>query len=244
MAKTLITFPTPSVLAQSAANLVVQTMRRAIQTKGRCSIALSGGSTPRALYSLLAHPDYIRQIDWAKVTVFWGDERCVPADHPDSDYLMACQALLDHLPSGNTPVVHRMEGEIEPAKAANRYEKVLRAHFGAQPEDTFDLLLLGMGEDGHTASLFPDTQPIQETERWSVAHYVPKLSSWRLTLTPPILNRSLATVFLVSGKSKAETLKKVLQGSYNPDKFPSQVINPANGNLLWLVDADAGALLA
>jgi 6-phosphogluconolactonase len=136
-----------------------------------------------------------------------------------------------------------MEGELEPLEAARRYENTLRKYFGTQPA-TFDLLLLGMGEDGHTASLFPHTQPIHETDHWAVAHYVDKLSSWRLTLTPPILNRSRATVFLVAGKSKAATLKKVLQASYTPDELPSQVIRPLNGNLLWLVDQEAAGQLA
>lgn len=242
MASTLITYPNPNELTQSAANLVMQTMRRVIQNTGRCSISLSGGSTPHSLYSLLAQPAYVSQIDWNKVTVFWGDERCVPPDHPDSDYLMARLALLDHLPPENFPTLYRMEGELEPTEAARRYEKVLRGHFGAQAA-TFDLLLLGMGEDGHTASLFPQTQPIHETEHWAVAHYVSKLSSWRLTLTPPILNRSQATLFLVTGRAKAATLKRVLQGNYTPDDLPSQVIRPANGNLLWLVDREAGSLL-
>jgi len=230
-------------LAASAAGVVVQALRQAVNQFGRASIALSGGSTPRALYALLARPEYVAQVDWGKVTVFWGDERCVPPDHADSDYLLAKTALLDHLPAAKAPTIQRMRGEIDPTQAAQQYETHLRAYFGSQPAATFDVLLLGMGEDGHTASIFPNSSPVNERQRWSVAHYVPKLKAWRLTLTPPVLNLSQTTIFLVSGKTKAAVLKKVLQGPSVPDQLPAQSIQPANGKLLWFVDRESASSL-
>jgi 6-phosphogluconolactonase len=190
---------------------------------------------------LLATPDYASRLDWSRVLVFWGDERCVPPDHPDSDYRMARESLLDALPPGMKPRVFRMEAELDPAVAAQRYETLLRREFGEHPPQSFDLLLLGMGEDGHTASLFPGTAPIHEQKRWVVAHYVEKLSAWRLTLTPPFLNLSAQTVFLVSGSAKREMLHQVLYSPYQPDLLPSQVIQPVHGHLTWFVDQDAVA---
>ena len=171
--------------------------------------------------------------------LFWGDERCVPPDHPDSDYLMAKQSLLDALPPSAHPRIHRLEGELEPQAAAIRYEADLRHYFGLKPEFSFDILLLGMGDDGHTASLFPGTAPIHESDHWVVGHYVSKLASWRLTLTPPILNLARTTIFLVSGTSKASTLQQVLEGTSDPDLYPSQIIQPVSGSLLWLIDNEA-----
>jgi 6-phosphogluconolactonase len=241
MSGTIQIYPDPQQLAQSATEIVISTMQKAIQNTGRCSISLSGGSTPRQLYELLAQPGNASKIEWSKVTVFWGDERCVPPDHQDSDYLMVCQALLDHLPVDHQPTVHRMPGEIDPIDAARRYEQILREYFGSNATATFNVLLLGMGEDGHTASLFPHTPPIHETARWVIGHYVDKLSGWRLTLTPPILNLSQLTIFLVAGSGKAAMLKQVLRGPYLPDEFPSQSIRPVNQNLVWLIDQAAAS---
>lgn len=232
----VIIYPDATTTIQAAAEIFLKEAIEAIANKGRFSVSLSGGSTPRALYELLAEPHYAAQADWSKVAFFWGDERCVPPDHPDSDYGMAKIALLDHLTTNASLQIYRLEGEIQPEVAANRYEQVLRNYFGNDPEQSFDLLLLGLGEDVHTASLFPGTQPIHETSRQVVAHYVPKLSAWRLTLTPPILNRAQTTVFLVTGAAKLPALRHLLHSPYSPDEYPAQIIQPANDRLLILTD--------
>jgi 6-phosphogluconolactonase len=193
-------------------------------------------------------------VDWTAVQVFWGDERCVPPDHPDSNYRMARETLLDHvpLPAGN---VHRIRGELPPTQAAAEYERELHAFFSLPPLGaatrreapmaSFDLVLLGMGSDGHTASLYPGTLAIHETERWVTAHRVEKLDAWRITLTPPALNAAAQVTFVVSGTPcgrKAEALRQVLAGPYRPQELPAQVIRPAPGRLCWLVDREAAAL--
>ena len=240
MTTRILKFPDINAIAASAAEIIIAEARSAVSLRGRFSMALSGGSTPRALYSLLASPAFKTQIEWTKTDLFWGDERCVSPDHPDSDYLMAKLSLLDRLSSSSFPGIHRLEGEMKPQAAAERYEVDLRQYFGLDPSHTFDVLLLGMGDDGHTASLFPGTAPIHETEHWVVGHYVPKLASWRLTLTPPILNLARITIFLVAGQTKSAALKQILEGSRNPDLYPSQAIQPVDGILYWLVDDAAG----
>jgi 6-phosphogluconolactonase len=232
----VITYPDPSATIQAAAEIFLRESAQAIADRGRFSVSLSGGSTPRALYELLASPHYVAQVDWSRVAFFWGDERCVPPEHNDSDYGMAKAALLDYLPAHASPQIYRLEGEIQPEVAANRYEQILRNYFGDCPEQSFDLLLLGLGEDVHTASLFPGTQPIHETTRWVAAHYVPKLAAWRLTLTPPIFNRAQTTVFLVTGNTKLPALQHLLHSPFSPDQYPAQIIQPTNDRLLILTD--------
>jgi len=233
-------FPDLNSLVASAAEQVVTLAGAAIAARGRFAIGLSGGSTPRPLYELLASPAFASRIDWPNVHVFWGDERCVPPDHPDSNYRMARETLLDHvpLPPDN---IHRLAGELDPATAAADYEAHLRAFFAGDGEagPRFDLLLLGMGDDAHTASLFPGTAALGETERWVAANYVEKLDAWRLTLTPPALNAAAEIMVLVSGASKADAFHAVLSGPTDPDKYPAQVLNPNNGRLRWLVDSEA-----
>jgi len=233
-------FPDLNSLVASAAEQVVTLAGAAIAARGRFAIGLSGGSTPRPLYELLASPAFASRIDWTNVHVFWGDERCVPPDHPDSNYRMARETLLDHvpLPPDN---IHRLAGELDPATAAADYEAHLRAFFAGDGEagPRFDLLLLGMGDDAHTASLFPGTAALGETERWVAANYVEKLDAWRLTLTPPALNAAAEIMVLVSGASKADAFHAVLSGPTDPDKYPAQVLNPNNGRLRWLVDSEA-----
>ncbi len=222
-------------LAWGAAEQFVGLAAEAITSRGAFNVALSGGSTPLPLYALLALPEWAARIDWPHVQVFWGDERCVPPDHKDSNYRMARNALLEAvpLPAGN---IHRMRGEIDPAQAAEEYERVIA-------NVRFDLILLGMGGDGHTASLFPGTAVIHEQKRRVVAHYVDKLSMWRLTLTPSAINAARNVTFLVSGADKAERLRDVLRGPYQPDVLPSQIVKPEEGRLCWLVDKAAVALL-
>jgi len=232
-----------ATLSRAVAERVVQLSTGLIAAQGQFSIGLSGGSTPRLLFELLATGEFSSRLDWANIYVFWGDERTVPPDHPDSNYRMAGEALLDHvaLPEAN---IHRIQGEIDPMQAAAEYEQVLRIFFGqAAKLPRFDLLLLGMGDDGHTASLFPGTNALYEKTRWVRANYVPKLEDWRITLTAPAINAAAQVWFLIAGESKAHTLRDVLRGPHQPRVYPAQMIQPDNGELIWWVDAAAGALL-
>jgi 6-phosphogluconolactonase len=239
--------PDSDYLAKAAAEHFIDISEHSIRERGIFSVVLSGGSTPQSLYNLLASEPFSERIDWSSVHFFWGDERCVPPDHPDSNYYRAWNTLLKNVPVAEENI-HRIPAERKPEQAALDYEEHLLQFFGSLPSDEerqhaqFDLVLLGMGDDGHTASLFPGTAAIHETARWVAAHYVDKLAAWRITLTPAILNRAANITFLISGAGKSWTLQKVVYGAYQPDRFPSQVIRPDNGNLLWLIDEDAAAL--
>ncbi len=230
-------FPDPTALVNYAADLFAQQAQTA---PGRFSVALSGGNTPRALYERLSASDMAERIPWPKTHLFWGDERCLPPDHPDSNYGMTAAALLSRvrLPAEN---VHRIQGELPPPQAAERYEAELRAFFGETP--AFDLVFLGMGEDGHTASLFPGSPALAESVRWAVEveHTTPPppLVS-RVTLTYGVLNAARRVVFLVSGASKAGMLAQAWRGG----NVPAGRIRPQNGELLWLVDQAAASALS
>ncbi len=233
-------------LVHAEAERVVALAREAVSARGEFSLALSGGSTPRPLYELLATPRFASQVDWSCVHVFWGDERCVPPDHIESNYRMAREALLDHVPIPASNV-HRIIGEAQPDDAAAAYEEILRAYFGRRsgPADrTFDLALLGMGDDGHTASLFPGTPAVTEEERWVLAsHVTAPRDMWRITLTPVALNAAAAVTFLVAGASKAKRVRDVLEGSARAAPFPAQHIHPRHGALTWMLDAAAAEQL-
>jgi len=209
---------------------------RSIREKGRFAVALAGGSTPKALYELLA-VEYRDTLDWSKVHAFFGDERCVPPDHEDSNYRMAREALLSRVPVGS---VHRMRGELAPPEAAALYEEELTSFFGGPPG--LDLVLLGIGEDGHTASLFPRTPALGAHDRWAVENPVEKLGTTRLTLTVPAINAARATIFLVSGESKAKALKEILEGNADPREYPAKLIRPS-GTLAWVIEREAASLL-
>jgi 6-phosphogluconolactonase len=236
---------------RAAAEELAARIERAVEARGVAFVALSGGSTPRGLHTLLADPaePFRARVPWARVHVFWGDERTVPPDHRDSNYRMAHDTLLRHVPIPPAHV-HRIRGEDpDPARAAEGYARELREVFAAGDRveaewPRFDLVLLGMGADGHTASLFPGTAAVHEATRLVVAAWVAKLDAYRITLTPPVLNGADAVLFLVAGGDKAETLAAVLEGPLRPDAYPSQVIRPATGALLWLVDRAAAARLA
>lgn len=233
-------------LSMRAAELFVTMAQRAAQEEGnRFTVALSGGETPKRLYNLLSTPQYADQISWKNVHVFWGDERHVPPDDPESDYLMAYEALLRKVP---LPVenVHRIRAELpDAAEAAREYESDLRGLFELPPDSLprFDLVLLGMGPDGHTASLFPGSDAVHDSEHLVAATWVDKLNTYRITLTAKVLNNAALIVFLVSGANKAATLKEVLDGPRQPDLYPAQLIAPADGTLLWLIDQTAAAQL-
>jgi 6-phosphogluconolactonase len=231
-------------MVRMEAERIVARARDSIGQRARFLLCLAGGSTPKPLYELLATPPFATRIDWPRVHVFWGDERCVPPDHPESNYRMAREALLDHvqLPGTN---VHRIRGEDEPSKAAAAYEELLATFFGSReilPQASFDLVLLGMGADGHTASLFPGSAAARETRRWVVAIPGPQPGHWRVSLTPVLLNTAEDVTFLVSGANKADRLKDVLEDR-GPDLLPAQLIRPTHGALLWVVDTAAAARL-
>lgn len=237
----------PAELARCAADDFASTSRDALRARGRFTVALAGGATPRALYEVLAEgpegPE--RGIDWARTHVFWGDERCVPPDHPDSNYRMAHEALLARVPIPPANV-HRMRGEeSDPERAAARYEAELCDFFGTSPPTAprLDLVLLGLGPDAHTASLFPGSPALREATRLVAAPFVEKLAAHRITLTPAVLNAAARVVFLVSGRAKAATLRDVLEGEERPDLRPAQGVRPARGSLLWIVDAAAASRL-
>ncbi|MBM3262726.1 MAG: 6-phosphogluconolactonase [candidate division Zixibacteria bacterium] len=234
----------PEALARQAAYEIVRLANQAINKTGRFTVALAGGNTPRKLYETLTGDPYRNQVLWSNVEFFWGDERCVPPDHADSNYRMALEALLSQV-SVDMGLVHRMWGEMQDAvEAAAAYEALIRDRFELSPGKwpRFDLILLGMGDDGHTASLFPGTAAIHETERMVVGHHVPKLGVDRITMTPPLLNGAYEVFFLVNGAAKAGVLKEVLEGPFQPDIYPSQIVQP-QGRLVWLVDRAASARL-
>jgi len=234
-------FPDVDSLNRSAATLLAERARNSVSARGQFSLVLSGGQTPRRLYELLAEDAFRGQLPWAHVHVFWGDERCAPSDDPRSNERMARDALLSHVPIPPTQI-HPMRCAQGPPEAARQYETLLRTFFsGLEPR--FDLVLLGLGENGHTASLFPRTPVLEERERWVVDILVEGQDLHRLTFTAPIINRAAIVVFLVTGSSKAHVLHEVLEGPSDPHRLPAQLIRPADGELLWLVDREAAALL-
>jgi 6-phosphogluconolactonase len=238
-------YPTPAEVARAAARLFVDYAWQAISRYGQFFVALSGGHTPRAMFELLASGEFRGQVDWAKVHVFWSDERAVPPDHPDSNYGMARRELLLRVPIPLTNV-HRMEAEKPNiGRAAHDYEEVLRNYLELDDRGfpRFHLILLGMGTDGHTASLFPGTRVTRQTSRWVSTPIVVKLNARRMTLTLPVLDAALRVVFLIVGTEKAEILRAVLQEDADPP-YPSQMVQPReNGSKLFLVDEAAAALL-
>jgi len=228
---------TPEELAEAAARLFVEEAAKAIDNRGRFAVALAGGSTPKATYGVLAR-DHAEDVDWPSVHVFFGDERTVPPDHEDSNYRMAREALLDQVPAGS---VHRMRGELPPEEAAASYEGDLAGFFGEIPP-VLDLVMLGIGGDGHTASLFPETPALGVTDRLAVANPVPKLDTTRLTLTVPVLNAARKVVFLVAGEGKAEALREILEGDADPSRYPAKLARPP-GVPTWMVDRAAAQSL-
>ena len=239
-------FADPAALARAAAEELTRRAVAAVRADGLATVALSGGSTPKVLYALLAdEPAFRERLPWAQTHFFFGDERTVPPDHKDSNFRMAKEAMFDklgdRLPAAN---VHRIHGEeAEPAKAAADYGREILAFTGHE-RPRFDLVLLGMGPEGHTASIFPGTTPLRETTP-VVSVYVEKMSTYRVTFTPPLLNNAKAILFLVAGQDKAETLAAVLEGPAEPDRLPVQGMNcnGTGGETLWLLDQAAAAHL-
>jgi 6-phosphogluconolactonase len=238
-------FDDAEAVSHAAADEFVRCGREAVAARGRFTVALSGGSTPRRLYQLLAGPPWEDRIDWGRLEVFWGDERCVPPDHPDSNYRMAREALLTRVPLPPAHV-HRIQAERPDHDAVARdYQAEIARTFGVEAgggTPSLDLILLGMGPCGHTASLFPSTAALNETIRWVVPNFVPKLNADRITFTYPMLNRGRVVLFLACGADKADVLREVLEGPAEPQRLPSQAVRSA-GMLEWFLDRAAAARL-
>jgi 6-phosphogluconolactonase len=238
--------PDSAALACRAAQYFVEMAEEAVAAKGRARIAVSGGSTPKAAFELLANSDqpWRSRMPWEKLDLYWVDERAVPPDNPDSNYRMTREALLDHIPL-RPEQIHRIEGELEPKAAAAHYEAELRNNFRLEGAELprFDLVALGMGPDGHTASLFPRTEALHELNRLVVDNHVPQKDTWRITLTWPVINFASSVFFLIAGTDKAEILKDVLTGPLDIERLPSQLIWPASGILTLILDKAAAALL-
>jgi 6-phosphogluconolactonase len=237
----VVVVPDPKALTHEAAKRFTELVQEAAGSRGRFSVALSGGSTPGRFYSVLAEDPYRARIPWHQVHLFWGDERCVPPGDPESNYRLADETLISQvpIPEGN---VYRMRGELEPGAAARAYERVLEDFF-CGPRARFDLVLLGLGEDGHTASLFPGSPVMAEVERLvaPVTAFYQDRPAQRMTLTLPAINASRQVLFLVSGSAKAQVVQAVVEG---PERhLPAQRIQPAAGQLTWLLDAAAASLL-
>ncbi len=247
-ASTTIVVPDAAALAERAAREVLGDALAAVEARGHFTWVLSGGTTPRRLYARLAEAPFRDSMPWARAHVFWGDERHVPPTHPESDYGMAFEALLAKVPIPEMQI-HRIEAELEDAaEAARRYDATLRAELQAlgeplDPAPSFDLVLLGLGADGHTASLFPGSTAIREGRAWVAAPYVEKFRTHRITLTPTVFNAARHVVFLVSGSDKAEAVHATQRGPLDPRWHPAQAIRPSPGRLTWLLDAGAAARL-
>jgi 6-phosphogluconolactonase len=261
-AATLDVLPDPAALARAAAEHIAAVTGDAISARGRASLALAGGATPRLVYELIARPPVARRVDWARVHVFWSDERCVPPDDPRSNYRLARQTFLDVVPVPAAQI-HRIRGEADPLEAAADYDRTLRTFFGAaeggadaeggvdagggadaRASSGFDLMLLGMGDDGHVASLFPGSPALAEKSRWVMAHYFESDELWRVTLTLAAINSSRQVLVLVAGAGKAERLRDVFGTAPGAGGLlPAQLVRPAGGRVRWMVDAAAASLL-
>ncbi len=237
-------YPDPDALARAAAEHFTERVAQSVAKRGRARIAVSGGSTPKATFALLAQEPYSASIPWDKIDLFFVDERTVGPDDPESNYRMAREELLSKVPLAPEHV-HRMEGELDPEEAAARYESLIRREFRLEGAEAprFDMVWLGIGDDGHTASLFPHTEGVHERGRIAFANHVPQKDTWRITLSAPVINEALDVVFLIAGEGKAAPLERVLYGEPDPEETPSQLIQPSSGSLTFLLDEAAAAKL-
>jgi len=239
-------YDTPERAAGAAASTFARVAGEAATARGVARIAISGGSTPQRMFALLADrlQPYFARVPWEKLELYWVDERCVGPEDADSNYRMTHEQMLSKVPLP-ADKVFRMEGELDPQEAASRYESLLRINWkleGAQAPQ-FDLVLLGMGDDGHTASLFPYTEALNELGRLVVANYIAQKDTWRITLTWIVINHAREVAFLIEGAAKADVLHEVLLGDYDPERLPSQLIRPESGKLHLLLDAEAARRL-
>lgn len=235
-------YPTPTDLFEAAAQDFVQQATSAVQARGRFTVALSGGSTPKGLFGVLSTKDH-DALPWDKIFFFWGDERHVPPDSPESNYRMAHETLLSKVPVPETNIFRVQAEDPDANQAAAHYESTLKQFFGLAPGQfpQFDLILLGMGPDGHTASLFPRTKGLQEKHRLVIANWVEKFSTDRITFTAPVLNAARVVEFLIAGADKALALKEVLEGNARAEDFPSKMVQPETGKLVFRLDQFAAA---
>lgn len=239
-------YPDHDLLSRAAAEYVVSAYERAINRHGHFTLVLSGGRTPKKLYQLLAEESFSKYIDWSLVHIFWGDERSVPPHDSQSNFRMARLALLDEvpIPAHN---IHRVHSEDSPADAAAHYEALLLNFFQKREEGgavRFDLVLLGIGDDAHMASLFPDTAALNVQDRLVVENYIPKLDTWRITFTPQVLNQAYEVLFVVSGADKAPAMQQIIEGPLAVQAYPAQLVNPDETNVTWLLDNAAAKRLA
>jgi 6-phosphogluconolactonase len=236
-------FPDGGQLSVAAAEYIVRVAQESIATHGSFTLALSGGSTPRKLYAMLADEPYRGQIDWALVEIFWSDERCVPADDAESNYHLAQEVMLSKLPIAASQI-HRVPADEPDREAASlAYTKEMQRVFGTDGIPQFDLIQLGMGPEGHTASLFPHQASLTEQQRLIMPVTVPKPPPPRLTFTPPLLNAAIHILFLVTGPDKSEAVQAVLEGPKQPEEYPAQIVQPSDGEVTWMLDKAAAALL-
>jgi 6-phosphogluconolactonase len=238
--------PDAEQVSRTAATEFVQLAAQAVSDHGVFRVALSGGNTPRRLYQVLSEMPFRLQVEWHKIEFFWGDERGVPADHPDSNFHMACEALLRKVPVPDTHIHHMQADRSDRDAAAADYQREIARIFQVRPDGeppVFDLVLLGMGPDAHTASLFPHTAALRESQRWVVSNYVAKFTAFRMTMTPAIINQAASIVFVVTGAEKASILAEVLEGPQDQARLPSQLIRPVSGKLTWFLDRIAASRL-
>lgn len=228
-------------LSEDLASWLGLYIQNVLSKKDRFTFVLSGGSTPKQLYTILAASPYSESIPWEKIHFFWGDERAVPFEDSRNNAKMAYEELLDKV-GVKAEHIHVMRTDISAGESADEYEKILKQYFDGQ-ETTFDFVLLGMGDDGHTLSLFPGTPVIHEKNAWATSFFLPAQDMYRITLTAPVVNQAACVAFLAVGGGKAETLKHVLEGEYEPDVYPSQVIEPSKGELHWFIDEAAASAL-
>ncbi|RZJ70734.1 6-phosphogluconolactonase [Flavobacterium sp.] len=234
-------FKDPSGLSTAAAEIFVAASKKAIAEKGKFTVALTGGSSPAKLYELLSGPEFTEKIDWQKTFVFWGDERWVPIEDEKSNAGAAFKVLLDKIDVPKQNIFPMFKADAKPEERATEYENLLREHLGASGE--FDLILSGMGDDGHTASLFPGTAVLHEKSKWVEAYYLEPQQMFRITLTAPLLNKARQNVVLVFGANKAHAFREVISGERNPENYPSQLLKPDSGELIWLTDEAAASEL-
>ena len=241
---TLDVSPDAAAVAKKAAEHFAATVKQAVAARGMARVAISGGSTPKRMFAVLSEEPFLSDLPWDKLHLYWVDERCVPPSDPESNYGVTKELLLDKVPLPASQV-YRMEGELDPQEASSRYEALIRNTFKLEGAETpvFDLVQLGMGDDGHTASLFPHTEGIDELGRIAFANHVPQKNTWRITLSWPVIIAAREVVFLIEGAAKTEVLARVLTGPKDLETLPSQLIRPANGKLLFLLDTAAAAKL-
>ncbi|GCF07063.1 6-phosphogluconolactonase [Dictyobacter arantiisoli] len=240
----VVIFSDVAQLSEAAAEYIVRVAQESIAARGRFMLALSGGSTPRKLYAMLAEEPYRNQIDWSKVEFFWSDERCVPSDDAESNYHLAQQVMLSKLQVAESQI-HRVPADEADRDAASlAYAQEMQRAFGTTGVPRFDLIQLGMGPEGHTASLFPHQASLEESDRLVMPVTVPKPPPPRLTFTPVLLNAAIHTLFLVTGAEKEEAVQAVIEGPYQPEEYPAQIVRPTAGEVTWMFDTAAAARLS